>query len=229
MPALDARAAGLQGDRAGRLDDAERLLAAGLGDPLARGAAGQVLVGAEVHRGAGLLVLVDAGVEGDDRDVRAAFGRLHRATSARPGWPASWRCRRPWSPPRSGSAWPAWLGSGSLRVLQVDAVVLGGLVRARLDLVPERVTRSLVGDHRDRVAGVVAGAAAAAGGRLGGLRCTTATTGGQSQGGGDRSRGQGQALTRTSEGGALAEADRESSDDSFRWFPGGARTLGGCA
>ena len=44
-------------------------------------------------------------------------------------------------------------------VLQVDAVVLGGLLGSGLDLVPEGVTRSLVGDHGDGVAGVVARAA----------------------------------------------------------------------
>ena len=40
---------------------------------------------------------------------------------------------------------------GVVRVLQGDALVLGGLLRPGLDLVPEGVTGRLVGDHGDRV------------------------------------------------------------------------------
>ena len=48
------------------------------------------------------------------------------------------------------------LASGSEEYFRVDAGVLGGLVGAGLDPVPEGVTRRLVGDHGEGVAGVAA-------------------------------------------------------------------------
>ncbi len=109
------------------------------GDPLAGRLTGEVLVGAEVHQRADLLVLVDAGVEGDDRDA-GVDGRLDRAGERVRGGQ------------RGGDAVDLGVDRvldqrgllGRVRVvgvLQRDAVVLGGLLRAGLDLVPERVAR----------------------------------------------------------------------------------------
>ena len=157
------------------------MLAAVLGDPLARGLAGQLLVGgAEVHRGAEVLVLVDAGVEGHDRDL-GGLGGLHRRGERVRG--------------RQGGGDAVHLGVDGVLdqrrllagvrvvgVLQVDAVVLRGLRRPGLDLVPEGVTRRLVGDHGDGVAGVVAGAAAAPAATARGCPAAARHAGGQDDG-----------------------------------------------
>ena len=94
------------------------------------------------------------GVEGHDRDL-GVHGVLDRLRPRRPG--SSSVVAMP-STSESTAFWisvACWPGLRVVGVLEVDAVVVGGLLGTGLDLVPEGVARRLVGDHRDGVAGVV--------------------------------------------------------------------------
>ena len=102
-------------------------------------------------------------------------------------------------------------GVGIGRVLQCRASVLGGLLGACPDPVPERIARRFVGDHGEGIARVAAATAAPAGFRLG--LSAAAATGGQRECCGRCEGGQGQALSRSAK--AEPFADR-IIDDSFR-------------
>ena len=162
-------------------------------DPLARLLTGEVLVGGEVRERAGLLEVVDAGVEAVDRDP-GSDGLLDRGDEGVRGDQGG------------GDAVDLGVdrvldedgllgGVGVGRVLQCRASVLGGLLGAGLDPVPERVAGRLVGDHGEGVAGVAAATAAPAGFRLG--LGAAAATGGQRECCGRCEGGQGQALSRS--------------------------------
>ena len=149
----DTGAAGLQRDRTLGLDDAEDVLGARLGGPLTGGLAGQRLVGAEVHQRAEVLVGVDAGVEADHRDAGVGGG-LDR-TGQRVRGDQGGGDRVDLGVDRVLDQGGLTGGGRVVGVLDGDAVVQGGGVDTGLDLVPEGVTRGLVGDDRD---GVVLGA-----------------------------------------------------------------------
>src|SRR6478735_1300978 len=185
--ALHTGTAGLEGHRAGGLDDAERVLRAVGHDALTGAGAGQVLVGAEVHQRAGVLVLVDARVEGDRGDL-GRDGRLDGALERVRGG--------------QGGGDAVDLGVdrvldqggllgrvGVVAVLQRRPGVLGGLLRTGFDLVPEGVAGGLVGDHGEGVARVAAATPRAAGGVVA-LLCAAAAAGGEDHGCGGCDRGR---------------------------------------
>ena len=88
-------------------------LAPSLGDLLADSLTGDVLIGAEVHQRAEILVLLDAGVEADNRNARVDRG-LHRVLHGVRRQQGRRRCRRPCCRRRSGSGWPRPDRVGSL-------------------------------------------------------------------------------------------------------------------
>ena len=152
---------------------------------------GQVLVGAEVHQRAQLLVLVDAGVEADQRDLASvadltAPARASGVTKV-VAMPVHLGIHR-------GLDQPGLLVGGRIvGVLQLRPGVLRRLLRARPDLVPEAVTRRLMGDHRDGVAGVAATATLVV--LAGRRRAATTTSGERVQDASGRGCGQGEART----------------------------------
>jgi hypothetical protein len=155
-----AGAAGLERDVALLLDHAEDLLGAVLGEALPGGLACDGLVRPEVHLGAEPLVLVLARVERHDRD--AAVGRRLR------GGPDLLDLGEGHGE-AVDLAVDRVLHQGRLlgclcavRVLQIDVVRRGGVLRTCPDPVPERVARLLVRDHRDGEALGVDGPAGAA-------------------------------------------------------------------
>ena len=170
---LHPGAAGLERDVALLVHHAQGLAAAGLlGQPLACALPGQALVGAEVHQRAVLLVGVDARVE--HHAGMPGLGRLLQGRPDRVG--VGQRHRDAVDLAVDGVLDQRGLLArvGVVGVLQVDAVLLGGLLGAGPDPVPERgagaswVTMAIVKlgppGRRHRSAGGVLGAALAAAG-----------------------------------------------------------------
>ena len=146
-PSRDARAAGLERHLALLLDDAEYLLGAVLGEPLPGRDAGQLLVLAEILRDALLLEVVEPGIERHHRDSRRLRRGHRRSHRVRLG---------------EGHRDTGHLGVDRglhqvglvrrlriRRVTQLDIVLRRGRLGALANQIPERITRHLVGDHRD--------------------------------------------------------------------------------
>ena len=146
-------AAGLQLDLALLLDDAQEVLVALVGGPLARGLAGQALVRAEVRQRARLCVVADAGVEGDHRDA-GVDGLLHRRRDRRRVGQGD-RDAVDLGVDRALDQGGLLAGVRVGRVLELDVVLGRGGLGALADDVPEGVAGGAVGDHGDRHLGRV--------------------------------------------------------------------------